>query len=118
MGYVFSAVSGGGLMSLINWKANKRKASVDVKVSEIEAIHKTMEQVYEPIIKQQNTRIRELEGEVKQLRETLAAERFEHQKQIQNLQKQIVEITRALGIKANTQMRDKNTGRYIKSDNQ
>ena len=83
-------------------------------MSEIESIHQTVEQVYKPIIEQQNTRIRELEAEVKELRDTLAIERIEHQRQLNNLQKQIVDITRALGIKANKQVRDKN-GRYIKT---
>ena len=112
-GYIISAVSGGGLMGIINWKINRKKAAVEVKVNEIEAIHQTVEQVYKPIIDQQNTRIRELEAEVKDLRDTLATERIEHQKQLSNLQKQIVEITRALGIKANKQVRD-DKGRYVK----
>ena len=112
-GYAISALSGGGIMSIINWRSNRKKAAVEVKVNEIEAIHQTVEQVYKPIIDQQNSRIRELETEVKDLRDTLANERIEHQKQLSNLQKQIVEITRALGIKANKQVRDEK-GRYIK----
>ena len=48
----------------------------------------------------------ELEGEVKALRDQLAYERTEHQAQIASLQKQITEITRALGIKAARQVRN------------
>lgn len=114
VGYLISAAGGGSLASVYNWRANKKKAATEAKMSEIESIHQTVEQVYKPIIEQQNTRIRELEGEVKELRETLAFERIEHQKQLNNLQKQIVDITRALGIRANNQVRDKN-GRYIKT---
>jgi len=62
-------------------------------------------------LKKQNARIAELEDEVKTLREQLTYERTEHQAQIASLQKQITEITRALGIKAARQVRN-NKGQF------
>ena len=83
---------------------------------EIDNIKKIVDEVYKPLINQQNTRIQELEAEVKALREERTRERDSYQKQIAALQKQIVDITKALGMKANKQLRDENTGRYAKKE--
>jgi len=116
--YVVTALGGGGAGWLVNWKWGRRKEAASVKADEIETMKKAMEDFYDPLLKKQNTRIAELEGEVKTLRDQLAYERTEHQKQIeaQNaqiaaLQKQITEITRALGIKAARQVRN-NKGQF------
>lgn len=114
--YLATLLGGGGIGSFIGWRTRQRKDDVDIKVNEIEAIHQTVEKVYQPIINQQNLRIQELETEVHNLRQTLTTERAEHQKQIDILQKQILDITRALGIKANKQVRDEKTGRYVKEE--
>lgn len=114
-GYILSAIGGGGLMKIINIRSEKKKAAVEVKLDEIQAIHNTIEMVYQPIIDQQNKRIQELEGEVRELRTQLTSERKEHQKDIDLMNKRILAITNALGLKADTRLRDDN-GRYKKND--
>ena len=104
--YVVTALGGGGAGWLVNWKWGRRKEAATVKSDEIETMKKAMEDFYDPLLKKQNARIAELEGEVKTLRDQLNYERNEHQKQIADLQKQITEITRALGIKAVKQVRN------------
>ena len=104
--YVGTLLGGGGLGWLVNWKWGRRKEAANVKADEIETMKKAMEDFYDPLLKKQNARIAELEGEVRTLRDQLAYERTEHQKQIDSLQKQITDITRALGIKAARQIRN------------
>ena len=104
--YIITALGGGSAGWLVNWKWGRRKEAANVKSDEIETMKKAMEDFYDPLLKKQNARIAELEGEVKTLRDQLAYERTEHQKQIDALQKQITDITRALGIKAARQIRN------------
>ena len=104
--YIGTLLGGGGLGWIVNWKWGRRKEAANVKSDEIETMKKAMEDFYDPLLKKQNARIAELEGEVKTLRDQLAYERTEHQKQIDSLQKQITDITRALGIKAARQIRN------------
>ena len=104
--YIITALGGGSAGWLVNWKWGRRKEAANVKSDEIETMKKAMEDFYDPLLKKQNARIAELEGEVKTLRDRLAYERTEHQKQIDSLQKQITDITRALGIKAARQIRN------------
>lgn len=113
IGYVLTALGGGGVTQFFNWRLNKRKGTAEVKRDEIENIHRTVEDVYKPLIEQQNLRIKELESEVRELRNQLAKERAEHQESIAAMQKQIVEINRALGINAQRAIRDKKTGQFI-----
>ena len=111
IGYVITAVGGGGAGWLVNWKWGRRKEAASAKSDEIDNMRKAMEDFYDPLVKKQNARIAELEKEVNTLREQLTYERNEHQKQIADLQKQITEITRALGIKAAKQIRN-NKGQF------
>ena len=104
--YIGTLLGGGGLGWLVNWKWGRRKEAASVKADEIDNMRKAMEEFYDPLVKKQNARIGELEAEVKTLRDQLAYERTEHQKQIDALQRQITEITRALGIKATRQIRN------------
>ena len=115
LGYILSAVGGGGIVKLLTLRSAKKKAAVEVKMDEIQAIHNTIELVYQPIIDQQNKRIQELESEVRELRTQLANERKEHQKDIDLMNKRILAITSALGLKADDRLRDAN-GRYKKND--
>lgn len=100
IGYFVALLGGGGVTQFVNWRINKRKGNAEVKRDEIENIHRTVEDVYKPLIEQQNKRIKELEEEVHGLREQLARERAEHQEAMSAMQKQIVEINKALGINA------------------
>ena len=122
IGYALSALGGGGIASIFNWRINKNKAKEEVKSDEIENIRKSVE-VYQTIITdlktrndEQNTKINELTQEVEQLRREKREAEMEHQRQIQNLQRQIVEITKALGIKANERVRDQKTGKFVKKE--
>ena len=114
--YLGSAVGGGVITQIANWRLNKRKGIAEVKADEIENLRKTMADFYEPLVNRQNERIGELEAEVKTLREQLAYERNEHQKQIQSLQKQISELYRVLGVNATRRVRDEKTGQFRKAE--
>lgn len=113
--YSLTFIGGGGIAALVTLKSSKKKAEVEVKQDEIQAIHDTVKKVYEPIIDQQNERIKELEDEVKSLRKQLATERTEHQNDIDLMNKRILAITNALGIRAEGQLRD-DKGRFTKAD--
>lgn len=122
IGYALSALGGGGIATVFNWRINRSKAKEEVKSDEIENIKKSVE-VYQTIISdlkasdaEKTQRINELTAEIKQLREDKLQSELNYQKQIQTLQKQIVEITKVLGIKANERVRDEKTGRYVKGE--
>ncbi len=104
--YIGTALGGGGLGWIVNWKWGRRKEAASVKADEIENMKKAMEDFYDPLVKKQNERIAELEGEVKALREKLSIERDEHQAQIIALQKQVAELYKALGLKVVKQVRN------------
>ncbi len=103
---LLGALGGGVLTQIANWGINRKKGKEEGKGMEIENIKRVVDEVYKPLIEQQNGRIKELETEVRTLREERARERDSYQKQIATLQKQIVDITRALGLKANEQLRN------------
>lgn len=110
IGYVISFVGGGGLMTLINWKNNKNKGAVEVKLDEIEALHDTIEKVYEPTIRFQKGRIEDLESQVRSLQEQLSNERKDRQVEMDLMNKRIIAITTALGMKAEIQIRNEKGG--------
>ena len=112
MTYVGTAIGAGGLTQVVNWRVNRKKAKEEVKSDEIENIRKSID-VYQTIISDQNKRITELTQEVNTLREQLRIERNEHQKQIDSLQKQIIGITRVLGMQNRHQIRDERSGRFV-----
>jgi Mg2+ and Co2+ transporter CorA len=114
LGYLISFVGGGGLMTLVTWRSSKKKADVEVKVDEIKALHDTIELVYQPTITHLNNRVAQLEDEVKSLRTQLSSERADHQKEIAMMNHQILAISRALGIKASTQIRNEK-GQFAKA---
>ena len=114
-------IGGGGLVTLFTLKPTKKKAEVSVHVDEIKALHDTIDLVYKPIIEQQNKtieqqskRIEALEGEVKNWRKQLLEERAGCQKEIDAMNKRILAITSALGMKAFEQIRDER-GRFTKN---
>lgn len=116
LGYIISFVGGGGIMSIINWKSSKKKADIEVKVDEIKALHDTIEQVYEPLIKQQRDRINELQDEVQSLRKQLSEERADRQKELDLMNRRILAITSALGMQSEKHIRDVKSGRFVKAD--
>lgn len=101
-------------MTLINWRSSKKKAAVEVKVDEIAALHDIIEKVYEPTIEFQKTRISDLENQVKSLQTQLSNERADRQREMELMNKRILAITSALGLKAESQIRD-DKGRFVKA---
>lgn len=112
VGYVGTAIGAGGLTQIVNWRLNRNKAREEVKSDEIDNIKKSVE-VYQTIIADQSKRITELTEEVNGLREQLRNERGEYQRQIDSLQKQIIEITRVLGMQNRQRIRDERSGRFV-----
>lgn len=119
---ILSFVAGGGIVGLFTIRAKKKKADVEVKVDEIKALHDTIDLVYKPIIDEQNEtinrqnmRIQELDTEIKALRKQINDERTDHQREIDLMNKRILAITSALGLKASAQIRDEK-GRYAKAE--
>jgi len=115
---ILTFIAGGGIFTLVTIKVQKKKLNAEVKSDEIENLRKAVESVYKPLIEDQNQRIssqskriNELEQEVKTLREEKHSQELAYQRQIADLQKQITEITRALGIKAAKQLRN-SRGQY------
>ena len=98
LGYAVTFIAGGGLMTLVTAKSLKKKAAVEVKTDEIKALRDAVEMVYQPLINTQKDRIQELENEVKSLREQLQKEREARQNEMNLMNKQILQITSALGI--------------------
>lgn len=114
LGYALSFAGGGGLVTLFTLRSSRKKADVEVKVEEIKALHDTIEMVYQPTISHLNSRVAQLEDEVKTLRSQLTSERQDHQNEINLMNQQILAITKALGIKATAQIRD-DKGRFAKA---
>lgn len=111
-GYIATALGGGGIATLLNWRLNKKRGEAEVQGNEIDNINKVVESVYKPIIDSQNKRIADLQHEVDNLRKERAEMEQSYRAQIASLQKQITDITRALGIKAQNVARGKD-GRFI-----
>lgn len=112
---ILGAISGGALTQIANWGINRKKGKNEVGAMEIDNIKKIVDEVYKPLIDQQNTRIKELEAEVKELRDERQHLKDEHQKEIAKLQKQILDITRALGLKATNKVRNAK-GQFVKTE--
>ena len=119
---ILSFIAGGGIVGIFTIRAKKKKADIEVKVDEIKALHDTIDLVYKPIIDEQNetisrqnVRIQELDSEIKALRKQINDERTDHQREIDLMNKRILAITSALGLKASEQIRDEK-GRYTKAE--
>lgn len=125
------AAGGGVLTQIVNWRINRKKGMAeaknaeaeasntaeDARAKEIENVRKSVE-VYQTIIADQNKRISELTEEVNQIRRERAEMENKYQTQIALLQSQIVEINRALGIRAkNAIYKDGNKTLQVKKPN-
>lgn len=125
------AAGGGVLTQIVNWRINRKKGMAeaknaeaeasntveDARAKEIENVRKSVE-VYQTIIADQNKRISELTEEVNQIRRERAEMENKYQSQIALLQSQIVEINRALGIRAkNAIYKDGNKTLQVKKPN-
>lgn len=115
--YMASAAGGGGLVGILNWRFSRKKAAESVKTDEIENIRSSIS-VYQTIISDQNQRINELTAEVKQLRDERRVMEADYQRQLRQMQNQITELYRALGIRTGKRVRDEKTGRYIKEEHE
>lgn len=113
-GYVASAIGAGGITQLINWRYQRRKNREEIKADQIANMQKAMQDFYEPLVEKQNMRIHALEERNDQLEKEISSMRVErremetaYQRQIVTLQDQIVQINKALGIKAQGAIRTK-----------
>lgn len=114
MTYAATALGGGGIAGILNWRWNKRKAAAETKQDEIEVIRKTIEEVYKPTIDYQNDQIEKLrqtvtlqQAEITELRskvEECADSRDECHKMVATLKDEIARLQRT---------RD-NRGRYAR----
>lgn len=114
MTYAATALGGGGIAGILNWRWNKRKAAAETKQDEIEVIRKTIEEVYKPTIDYQNDQIEKLrqtvtlqQAEITELRskvEECADSRDECHKMVATLKDEITRLQRT---------RD-NRGRYAR----
>ena len=111
-GYIITFVGSSGITQLVNWRLNKRKntaevsaAEAEAKAAEIDNMRKAMQDFYEPLVNRQNTRIEELEKEIRDLRQDKREMELLYQKQIAQLQEQILQITRALGLKSQKEIK-------------
>lgn len=115
IGYISTAIGGGLFMQIIHWRTDKKKASVEIQASEIQLISETVRTVYEPIIEQQNRRIQQLDDEVQMLREEKRNMQKDYQEQIAKLEKRMLELSKAVGLKATARARASN-GQFIKAE--
>lgn len=121
MTYVATALGGGGIASVLNWRWDKRKAAAETKQDEVEVIRKIIEEVYKPTIDFQDKELEKLreksatqqqrldaqEKELAELRtkiEECADSRDECHKMLSTLKDEIARLQRS---------RD-NRGRYAK----
>ena len=117
IGYVLTFVGGGGLAAIVNWRINRKKASVEVKVDEIQALHDTIELVYEPLVTKLKERVAEQDNEIASLRKQLTEEREARQREMKMMNDRILAITSAIGLNTRDYIRD-NLGRFAsKQDN-
>lgn len=86
--YVASALGGGGIVGIANWRINKKKAKAELKADEIENLRKTIESIYQPIIDDLKKRVSEVEGEIQDVR----AENAQLRKENAALRKEIAEL--------------------------
>ena len=105
-------VGGGGLATVLNWRANKKKGKEEGKGMEIENIKKVVDAVYQPLIDQLNKRVADLTAENEQLRSRVSTQ----EKQIHGLQDQIAELYRLLNKDSIKQVRN-SKGQYTKKGN-
>ena len=81
MTYIGTALGGGGIAGLLNWRWNKRKAAAETKQDEVEVIRKIIEEVYKPTIDFQ-------EQELGKLRERAASQ----QERLDTQEREIAEL--------------------------
>lgn len=85
MTYAATALGGGGIASVLNWRWNKRKAAAETKQDEVEVVRKIIEEVFKPTIDFQEKRAKEQQEEITELRKTVDLQ----QKEITELRKKV-----------------------------
>lgn len=69
MTYAATALGGGGIAGLLNWRWNKRKAAAETKQDEVEVVRKIIDEILQPTIERQKQELAEVRAENKTLRE-------------------------------------------------
>ena len=80
LGYLATALGGGGITQFLNWRINRKKGKEEGKGMEIENIKKIVDEVYKPLLEQQNTQIVQANARIKELenRNKLLVANLEH----------------------------------------
>ena len=110
---VITFVLGGGLTALVTLGSARKKAAAEVKSDEIKALHDTIEEVYEPLVKRLKARIEEQDAEIASLRKQLSDERAERQREMKLMNERIVAISSAIGLTTRNYVRN-NKGQFTK----
>ena len=112
---IITFVAGGGLAAVVTLGSARKKAAVEVKSDEIKALHDTIEEVYEPLVKRLKSRIEEQDQEIASLRKQLSDERVERQREMKLMNERIVSISSAIGLSTRDYVRN-NKGQFIKAE--
>ena len=126
IGYAATAVGGGGLVQLFNWRLNKKKAGIEVKASEVETMAAAMREVYEPLVERQqkeidrqSEKITKLETQIEEMKkqhlDELNAQRAEREKMQEYFENRILELTKLVQSNSNYPPRGKD-GKFTKND--
>jgi len=60
MTYIGTALGGGGIASVLNWRWNKRKAAAETKQDEVEVVRKIIDEILQPTIERQKQELAEM----------------------------------------------------------
>ena len=92
---VSSAVGGGGIAQLLNWRLSKRKGAAEVKSSEIDNMGKAME-FYRTLTEEQTKHIEALNQRISSQDEKISLQ----QKELEALHEQVISLYRLIGRNA------------------
>ena len=92
--YFLTALGGGGVTQLFNWRINKRKGNSEAKAMEIKNIKDVVDSIYLPLIDRLDARIKDLEAQVHQMSKEVEEEHRQNdelRKQVRSLQEELEE---------------------------
>ena len=69
MTYIGTALGGGGIASVLNWRWNKRKAAAETKQDEVEVVRKIIDEILQPTIERQKQELAEMNAKYDSLQE-------------------------------------------------
>lgn len=114
IGYILTALGGGAVTQVINWKINKKKATVEVKASEVELMAQAMRDVYEPLVKRQETEINKQNERIRDLENQVEALKKERKEMQEDFETRIRDLVKMVQANSNYPARGAN-GQFVKS---